>query len=187
MIPKTIIHLMSGGLDSTVCLRMLLDEGNNIHCLLVNYRQQHAKELWFAEQTCKRWNVKFTVIDLPKLGGLTQENWIIPNRNAILLSLAVNLAMQSKSDTVTIGCNKDDEAMFPDCRMAFIQTFNNLLMMAEIHIEVCAPFLDWPKSKIARLASDMGVTKQDIWTCYLGGEKPCGECPACKKMETAFT
>lgn len=185
MIPKTIIHLMSGGLDSTTCLRMLLDEGHSVHCLLVNYGQAHSKELWFAEHTCKKWGVKFTTIDLPKLGGLTDESWIVPNRNCILLSLAVNLAVQGKADTVTIGCNKDDENDFPDCRMAFLQLFNTMLTTAEVPVEVCAPFLDWPKWKVGALARDKGITVQDVWTCYRGGDKPCGECPACKKLQAA--
>lgn len=184
MIPKTIIHLMSGGLDSTVCLRMLLNEGHSVHCLLINYGQKHSKELWFAEHTCKRWHVKFTTIDLPKLGGLTEESWIIPNRNCILLSLAVNFAIQVKADMVTIGCNQDD-AEFPDCRMAFLQLFNALLITEEINVEVLAPFLEWPKWKIVELSRGMGIQSNEVWTCYKGGDQPCGECLACKKLEVA--
>ncbi len=176
---------MSGGLDSTACLRMLLDQGHNVHCLMVFYGQAHSKELGYAERTCSKWGVKSTTINLPNLGGLTDASWIVPNRNAIMLSLAVNLAVQANACTVTIGCNKDDEAAFPDCRMAFLQLFNTMLTTAEVKVEVCAPFLEWTKAKIKRYASDVDITLNDIWTCYRGGEKPCGECPACKKLETA--
>lgn len=48
MIPKAIIHLLSGGLDSVTMLYDLANQGHNIHCLLVNYHQPHSKELWFA-------------------------------------------------------------------------------------------------------------------------------------------
>lgn len=179
---------MSGGLDSTVCLRMLLDGGHSVHCLMVNYGQTHSKELWYAERTCKRWRAEFTVIDLPKLGGLTEENWVVPNRNCILLGLAVNLAVQAKADTVTIGCNKDDaDYPFPDCQKPFLDAMNATVKAAGYTIEICAPFLDWSKAKIARLASDMRIGMSDIWTCYKGSEKPCGKCPACKKLESAIT
>ena len=183
---KSIIHLMSGGLDSTVCLRMLLDEGVPVRCLLVNYGQQHSKELWFAEYTCKRWKVPFSTIDLPKLGGLTEGSWIVPNRNCILLSLAVNLAVQHKADTVTIGCNKDDESMFPDCRMAFVQVFNTMLATAEVDVKALAPFWDTTKREIVAKAKTFCISIHDTWTCYRGGQQPCGECPACKKLEDAL-
>lgn len=185
MIPKTIVHLLSGGLDSVTLLHDLKDQGHNVHCLLFDYKQKHAQELTFAKWHCHRRGILFTTIELPPLGGLNDECWIVPNRNAILLSLAANLAVKVGADTVTIGCNKEDEAGFPDCRMAFLQTFNTMLMTAEIHVEVCAPYLDWPKSKIARFASDMGITPDQIWTCYRGGAKPCGNCPACKKLTAA--
>ncbi len=164
----------------------LRQQGHNVHCLLFDYKQQHVQELTFAKLHCRRLGVLFTVIDLPPLGGLTDQNWVVPNRNAIMLSLAVNLAVKAGAESVTIGCNKEDEAGFPDCRQAFIQTFNNMLTTAEMPVEVCAPFLDWPKWKIARLASDLGVPANEIWTCYRGGAKPCGECPACKKLDQAF-
>lgn len=186
MIPKSIIHLLSGGLDSVTLLYDLHTKGHSVHCLLVDYKQKHIKELTFAKGHCRRLGVMFTTIELPELGGLTDENWIVPNRNAILLSLAVNLAVKAKADTVTIGCNKEDEVAFPDCRQAFIQMFNTMLCTAEVQVEVCAPFLDWPKCKIAGLANELGVPKHEIWTCYRGGDKPCMECLACWKLELAY-
>ena len=186
MIPKTIIHLLSGGLDSVTMLYDLKQKGHNVHCLLFNYHQKHVQELTYAKLHCHRLGVLFTTMELPPLGGLNDESWIVPNRNCILLSLAVNLAVQAKADTVTIGCNKDDEAAFPDCRMAFLQLFNTMLTTAEISVEVCAPYLDKSKAWIGGLAREMGVPTHEIWTCYRGGAKPCGECPACKKLEAAL-
>lgn len=186
MIPKTIIHLLSGGLDSVTLLYDLKAQGHSVHCLLFDYKQRHVQELTFAKWHCQRQQVLYTTIELPALGGLTDENWIIPNRNAIFLSVAVNVAMQAKADTVTIGCNKEDEAAFPDCRMAFIQTFNNMLTTAEIAVEVCAPYIQKSKAWIGGLAQEMGVPIHEIWTCYRGGVKPCGKCPACKKLQLAF-
>jgi len=187
MIPKTIIHLLSGGLDSVTMLYDLQQQGHNIHCLMFDYKQRHIQELKFARGHCHRLDVLYTTIELPELGGLKEEtHWIVPGRNCIFLSLAVNLAVRAQADTVTIGCNKDDEAGFPDCRMAFLQLFNTMLITSGINIEVCAPYLDWPKWKIAGHAREMGVPSSEIWTCYKGGEKPCGECPACKKLNDAL-
>lgn len=186
MIPKTIIHLLSGGLDSVTMLYDLRQQGHNVHCLMFDYKQRHVQELTFAKLHCCRLGVLYTSREIEELGGLTDESWIVPFRNAVFLSHAVSEAVRARADTVTIGCNKDDEAAFPDCRMAFLQLFDMLARTAETNVEVCAPYLDKSKAWIARLASDMGVPTNEIWTCYRGGAKPCGECPACKKLEAAL-
>lgn len=191
MMPKTIIHLLSGGLDSVTMLYDLKQQGHNVHCLLFNYGQKHVQELLFAKAHAGRMEVQYTTLNLPQLLGskLTDgsRDWVVPARNIILLSHAVNVAVAAGADTVTIGCNKDDEAGFPDCRMAFLQLFNTMLTTAEIGVEVCAPYLDWPKWKIAALSKRLKVPTNEIWTCYQPTESgPCGECPACKKLLTAF-
>ncbi len=186
MIPKTIIHLLSGGLDSVTMLYDLKQQGHSVHCLLVDYNQPHVQELTFARLHCRRLGVMFTTREIGPLGGLNDDGWIVDARNFILIGLAANLAMKAKADTITIGCNKDDEAAFPDCRMSFLQLCQTTLTTGETPVEVCAPYIDKPKSWIARLASDLGVQANSFWTCYRGGVKPCGECPACKKLEAAL-
>jgi Predicted PP-loop superfamily ATPase len=127
------------------------------------------------------------MIVLPPLGGLTKSGWIVPNRNAIFLSIAVNFAAQNGIGKVTIGCNAEDETEFPDCRMAFIQMFNTMLTTAEVPVEVWAPYIDWPKWKIVALAKQHQISEREIWTCYQPKETgPCGECPACRKLLAAF-
>ena len=69
MIPKTIIHCLSGGLDSTVMLYDLHNQGHRIHCLLFDYRQRHKQELQWAKYHASICGVKFTTVDLPDLGG----------------------------------------------------------------------------------------------------------------------
>lgn len=184
---KTIIHLLSGGLDSVTMLYDLHQQGHKVHCLLFDYKQQHVQELTFAKHHCRRLGVMFTTMELPRLGGLTESSWVVPNRNCVFLSLAVNLAIQAGADTVTIGCNKEDEAGFPDCRQAFLQLFNATMTTAEMPVEICAPYLDKSKAWIGGMARELGVPADQIWTCYKGGAKPCGECPACKKLQLAFT
>lgn len=190
MIPKTIIHLLSGGLDSVTMLYDLRQQGHNVHCLLFDYGQRHVQELTFAKGHCHRLGVMFTTITLPSLRGseLTDGKgaWVVPARNVIFLAHAVNIAIAAGASTVTIGCNKDDEAGFPDCRQAFLQLFGTMLTTAELNVEICAPYLDKSKAWIAGLAREMGVPTNEIWTCYRGGSKPCGECPACKKLELAM-
>lgn len=185
MLPKHIIHLLSGGLDSVTMLYEHIGNGDSVHCVLFDYGQPHVKELDYAIYHCTRLGAFYTLVKLPDLGGLAEGSWIVPNRNAIMLNIAVNIAIKAKSDTVTIGCNKDDESAFPDCRTAFIQLLNTTLQTAEINVEVCAPYIDKLKWEIMALAQNFGVPVNSTWTCYKNVEIPCGECPACLKLEAA--
>lgn len=186
MIPKTIIHLLSGGLDSVTMLYDLTNQGHKVHCLMFDYRQRHKQELQFAITHARRCGVLCTTMELPQLGGLNDQSWIVPNRNAIFLSVAVNVASQAGADTVTIGCNEADAGYFPDCRKAFLDAMNATVKAAGYNVEICAPYLDKSKAYIARMASDFRIKSNEIWTCYKGGAEPCGECPACQKLKRAM-
>lgn len=183
---KTIIHLLSGGLDSVTMLYELKQQGHNIHCLIFDYKQRHAQELLWAKEHAARCGVLYTTMELPTLGGLTEQSWIVPNRNAVFLSVAVNVACQTGADTVTIGCNKDDAAYFPDCREKFIKAMNRSVKAAGYNVEICAPYLYMRKAWIGGMAQQMGVNVHEIWTCYKPENgKPCGKCPACEKLKLA--
>lgn len=176
------LHLLSGGLDSVTLLYELQAANTPVHALMVDYGQAHVKELDFAKSHCERLGIASTRLKLPTLGGLTDQNWIIPNRNAILLSLAVNTALHLGADSVTIGCNADDRDYFPDCQQSFLDAMNVAVKAAGYDIALCAPYLNKRKWEIGSIAQNLGITSDSIWTCYRGGDRPCGKCPACEKL-----
>jgi 7-cyano-7-deazaguanine synthase len=180
------LHLLSGGLDSVTMLYQLVADGTTVECLLFDYKQRHKQELQFATSHARRLRVPFHVVDLPQLGGMNEQSWIVPNRNAIFLSVAVNVATQLDCKTVTIGCNKDDADYFPDCRQDFINKMNMAVMSAGYNVHIVAPFISMMKWEIMARARELGVDWREIWTCYSPTESgPCGECMACKKLEAA--
>lgn len=191
MIKIPIVHLTSGGMDSIVGLYDHVGEGELVHSLIVDYGQSHRREIECAKYHCDRLRVLFTVIKIPPLRGsiLTdgQGTVIVPNRNSILLSLAVNLACSIGAELVTFSANKGDAENFPDCRPEFVAAFNEMLKSAEISVQVCAPYIECSKAWIARRGSDIGVELDRTWSCYRGGLTPCGECEACKKREEVLT
>lgn len=187
---KTIIHLLSGGLDSVVMLHDLSSQGHMVHCALFRYGQNHEQELTFAKGHCRKLNVQFTTVDLPRLRGssLTGDSGsvVVPNRNAIMLSVAVNMAFAAKVEAVTFASNLDDASGFPDCRPEFVSAFNAAVKAAGIEVEVCAPYINLTKRQIVDIGRRLGVQLWDTWSCYTGGPTPCGHCAACVKREQAL-
>lgn len=165
----------------------LVNQHHKVHCLLFDYKQRHSQELGWAKYHARRTNCLFTVMDLPQMGGLNEQSWVVPNRNAVFLSVAVNVACQAKADTVTIGCNLDDAEYFPDCRKGFLDSMNSTVKEAGYDVEICAPYLSKRKWEIGAIAREMGVTVNEVWTCYQPTENgPCGRCPACDNLKGAF-
>lgn len=186
---KNIVHLLSGGVDSTVMLHELVGEGNQVHVVMFDYKQRHVQELTFAKYHCKLLGVPFKTIEIPQLSGseLTdgRAGVVVPNRNAILLSIAVNTALSLGCELVTYACNSTDTAIFPDCRPEFVAAFNAMLKAQEISVQVATPYIDKAKWWIVGKGRDMGVDLNQTWSCYKGGMIPCGECLACTTRKEA--
>jgi 7-cyano-7-deazaguanine synthase len=115
---------------------------------------------------------------------------IVPNRNSILLSCAVGVAVGNKIEEVWAAMHSGDHAIYPDCRPEFIDKLNELIPIANAWEnpipKVIAPFIDMPKDAIVRLGSDLGVPYEHTWSCYEGGEIHCGKCGTCVERQEAF-
>lgn len=190
-VPTFSIHLMSGGLDSTVLLYDLIEQGLKIHCLLFDYGQRHSVELHYARRHCSLLDVPHTHIELHRIRHLFKHSaltdgegsHIVPNRNAVFLHIAGGIGASIGANIVTIGCNKDDQADFPDCRWDFIESVNASLKAAQIQVEICAPYIGLTKRQIVRRAKEKGWPYEDTVSCYTGNN--CGTCSACKKRIAA--
>lgn len=81
--------------------------------------------------------------------------------------------------------------IYPDCRPAFIGTFEAMQDRAvdgfghpSLHIE--APFLELTKADIVRAGHQLGVPFAETWSCYKGGDAHCGTCGTCVERREAF-
>lgn len=192
------IHLFSGGLDSTVLLYDLLDQGNTVHCLLFHYGQRHAKELNYAQQTCIKLKVPYEVIQLPHQlfkksrlttqdGELVGAGTIVPNRNMVLISMAASFALSNGGTALTWAANADDSEVFPDCRYDFYKRLNEALRICDNRrMEIHAPYLPRTKKQIVEIGRRLHVPFEETWSCYAGGDEPCGECGACIARKAAL-
>jgi 7-cyano-7-deazaguanine synthase len=177
---KTII-LLSGGLDSAVCLAMHRPD----YALAIDYGQPNAtKELACAERLARAYAAKLHIasITMPSKPTADDPAMLWPGRNLVLLSLAAALAQQTGATAVIIGANADDRDGYPDCRPEFFAAAEPAL-----GIEVIAPLLDKTKTEIGAMARERGVPLGNTWSCYYPVDgQVCGSCDACAGRERAL-
>lgn len=174
--------LLSGGLDSTLCLDLAVEDGGKVFAVGFDYGQDHGIELEYAERTAARLGVPFKVIWLPKLPR--PDGLVFSGRNLLICAYAITEAVALGCDSIVVGANKSDHKDFPDCRPEF---FFGLSEAAKAYgVSVLTPLLGMSKSDVVRVAESRGLGLVHTWTCYSpkdGG--PCGECYSCKGLQEA--
>lgn len=56
--------LLSGGLDSTVCLHIAMEQASEIEAISVNYGQRHKKEMEYARKTCEKRGISHKILNI---------------------------------------------------------------------------------------------------------------------------
>jgi 7-cyano-7-deazaguanine synthase len=203
------ICLFSGGVDSTTLLYHLLRAGHSVKAVSFDYGQKHRKELAYAHRTCAKLNIEHHVIDLTTIkpllkgsaltdetiavpeGGYADETMgltVVPNRNMIFMAIAGAFAVSEKADVLAIAVHAGDHSLYPDCRPEFIEAFENSLGLGNYHqVKVYAPYLLKNKKEIVKEGRELGIDLEaDTWSCYVGGERPCGKCGTCLERQAAL-
>jgi 7-cyano-7-deazaguanine synthase len=206
--PRAVL-CFSGGLDSTVLLSLLGEERYDVYALSVDYGQRHEKELIQARCVTNRVGVKeHRLVDLTAAcwllagscltgdalvpeGHYTDESMkatVVPNRNAILLSLATAWAVSLKAQVVAYAAHAGDHAIYPDCRPEFVRHMAYAIEQCDWSApKLYTPFINRSKADIVRLGNDIGAPMELSYSCYRGGEKHCGKCGTCVERKEAFT
>ena len=193
------ILLYSGGIDSTYLLHELLAKTvgsgsrqrknpvDEVACLSFNYGQPHLdKELGAAKRITDGLGVEhlFEKLDFPFLRqDMVGGDPVVPNRNMIFISVAGAIAKFRGNNMVFIGCTQSDYGVFPDCRPAFLRTADETLMCA-VGVRLLAPLVSRKKSDLVKAGVEQyGIDWGETWSCYAGGDEPCGECLACRERD----
>jgi 7-cyano-7-deazaguanine synthase len=207
MQPKAVI-LLSGGLDSTTLLYRVRRDGYHVHALSVDYGQRHRTEIDHARRLAQGIGARHSVIDLTTVtrfltgssltdmavdvpeGHYAEETMkatVVPNRNAMMLTVAFAVASSERANCVAVAVHAGDHAIYPDCRREFIECFRTMQDMSlGEHIDLHAPFLTIDKVEIARQAVELGVPLERTWSCYKGGPVHCGRCGTCVERAWAI-
>jgi 7-cyano-7-deazaguanine synthase len=210
---KKAVILFSGGLDSTTVLYLARKKGYSCHCLFFDYNQRHKKELRSAIKISKKlgYPLKIVKISLPWVTSplidscmkipdnakvfaanrqLSTVNFLpptyVPGRNTIFLSFAVSYAESIGAKSIFIGANAIDYSGYPDCRPKYISAWNKVSNALGADIKIEAPLLKMTKAQIIKYGRKLHVPYQLTWSCYAGGEKPCGKCDSCRFRAKGF-
>ena len=121
----------------------------------------------------------------------TMRVTVVPNRNAIMLSIATGVAVAEQADLVATGIHAGDHYIYPDCRPSFFNALNDALTLAtdghsHSNFRLEAPFINKTKAEIAALGSALGVDYSITWSCYKGGDQHCARCGTCVERIEAF-
>jgi 7-cyano-7-deazaguanine synthase len=199
-------------MDSVVLAYFLKNQGYELSCLSFNYGQRHAKELGFAEQCAKDVRSPWHLVDLSTIQGLLpgssltdssievpeghfeaeiMKATVVPNRNAIMLSIAWGHAVAIGADVVAFGAHAGDHAIYPDCRPEFWEKIEAGFKsgnegFGNPELRLYPPFIKITKADITKRGYDLGVNYAYTWSCYKGGEKHCGKCGTCVERKEAF-
>jgi 7-cyano-7-deazaguanine synthase len=200
------VVLLSGGLDSTVCMAVAQSEGYELFPISFNYNQRHTRELESATQVAQYYkSAKHIVIEtnMNAIGGsaLTDSKLdvpagdvtshdipitYVPARNLIFLSYALGYAEVTGADRIFIGVNALDYSGYPDCRPEFINLFQQVAdystkagVQEQRRIKIETPLLHLTKKDIVLLGKRLGAPLDLTSSCYNGGQAACGECDSC--------
>ena len=207
-----IVTTLSGGLDSVTLAHELAAEGHDLVALSFDYGQRHAKEIDFAARCAERLGADHHVVDLRSVGSLLSGSaltdaavevpeghytdasmaaTVVPNRNAIMLSVAIGVAVARGASAVATAVHAGDHPIYPDCRPAFIAAVEHEARIANegfiaAGFRVLAPFMNVTKDEIVRRGAALGVPFAETWSCYVGGAEHCGRCGTCVERREAF-
>jgi 7-cyano-7-deazaguanine synthase len=206
------VVLLSGGLDSATVLAHARADGFDCHALSFRYGQRHDAELQAADRVARALGAaehRTVTLDLGGFGGsaLTDARFDVPEspgegipvtyvpaRNTVFLSIAMGWAEVLEAEAIYIGVNAVDYSGYPDCRPAFIESFQQLARVAtkqglEGHApEIRTPLMSLSKAAIIRMGQGLGVDYGLTVSCYQADSqgRACGRCDACRFRRQGF-
>jgi 7-cyano-7-deazaguanine synthase len=204
--------VLSGGQDSATCAawaKQWFPEG--FQCLSFDYGQRHRRELEAAKRIANLFGAQHEILPMPALAGgptsaLTNAELVVsetdpatglprsfvPGRNLVFLTAAAAYAMARGIYNVVTGVCQTDYSGYPDCRRNTILALEHAIGLGTEGLPLLSihtPLMHLTKAQTVKMASELPLGWQAVamsWTCYEGGERPCGKCPACVLRAKGF-
>lgn len=189
---------------------------DNVVALSIAYGQKHSKELDVSKAIASYYDVEYITLDLAKIfthstccllehsevdipkGDYSNQlksangnpvSTYVPFRNGLFLSSAASIALSKECEIIYYGAHSDDAAgsAYPDCSNAFNEAMNMAIYEGSgKQLRISAPFVSWTKADIVKKGVELKVPYELTWSCYEGGNVPCGTCGTCIDRKKAF-
>ncbi|MBQ3918524.1 MAG: 7-cyano-7-deazaguanine synthase QueC [Oscillospiraceae bacterium] len=187
----------------------------NVVAMSIYYGQKHSRELEAADKVAKYYGVRHISSDLSEIfaasdctllkgrGDIPHESYAeqlaqtngspvstyVPFRNGLFLSAAASAALSEGCGVLMYGAHADDAAgnAYPDCSEEFVNAMARAISLGtggELTLE--APFVNLNKTEVVKRGKALGVPYEITWSCYEGGDEPCGKCATCLDRIRAF-
>ena len=188
----------------------------NVVALSISYGQKHLREIEAARAVAGHYGVEQRFLDLAAIFADSQCSLLahsdeaipqgayaeqqaqadgsavssyVPFRNGLFLSSAASMALSLGCSVVYYGAHHDDWAgsAYPDCSPEFVDAMGSAIALGtggDLRLE--APFVNASKGDIVREGLALDVPYELTWSCYEGGERPCGACATCLDRAAAF-
>lgn len=207
--PEVLIY--SGGLDSTVLLHQNRETIGAAIFYTFDSKANFVEHL-AAQKFCKELEIplfEFSLHNLFRYSSSSQftrsesvpqeektesalKKTVIPFRNGILLSCAINFAEEFGFSTVLYAAHRSDTPNYPDCSTDFLRGFQ-IASVYGTHskIKVKAPYIQLLKNQIVNIGIKAGVKFEETFSCY----EPvsihhkafhCGKCPSCLERKAVL-
>ena len=132
------VILFSGGIDSTLCIALALQEykKENVTALIIDYGQNNSNELEHSIDICSYYQIKYEIIDLKNIFKYSKSSLIsssnnkiphksyekqfitlgpeddvstnVPFRNGVFFSVCTSFALSNKIGNIYTGIHKED-------------------------------------------------------------------------------
>lgn len=116
----------------------------------------------------------------------------VPFRNGLLLSIAAAYAdslFPKQQVEIFYGAHADDAAgqAYADCSPEFADAMNNAIKIGTYgNITINRPLIHMNKAQVVAAGLKLKTPYELTWSCYHGGDRPCGKCGTCIDRAEAF-
>ena len=189
---------------------------DEVLALSISYGQKHQKEIEAARAVASYYGVKLQTLDLAELfadsdcsllrgsdAEIPKETYAeqlaqtdgkpvstyVPFRNGLFLSSAASIALSHGCEVIYYGAHSDDAAgnAYPDCSEDFNNAMNTAIFLGSgKQLSIEAPFVSKTKADVVAMGLKLNAPYHLTWSCYEGGEHPCGLCGTCRDRAAAF-
>jgi 7-cyano-7-deazaguanine synthase len=213
-VPKKVLVICSGGLDSVVTATHYVRQGIQTGLLHFQYGcRAEKKELEAVKAVGAKLNIPVIIVpmsslykDIIKGSRLTNTKdnlmlersgeasaelaweWV-PARNLVMFAIAAAIAESHGYTVLAQGTNLEESGAYPDNEMQFVINLNKVMPYAvnlNHSVTIEQPIGNLMKHEIVKYGLELNAPLDLCWSCYESGDIHCGICGPCYMRRKAF-